>query len=666
MNPFAPLVLPQNDTPENRAKRRAELESQQRLYRYDYPAIVAGLPMAATPIPVDLSVDWVFGVVQVAIALGENLIDIILPNVLTLDVQIPIQLGGKGGESPAPPAKAPAIQSNHELADDAVRLRAFLQQTRSELDARASAVRSPSPSRSLLPSVLAEAVEAFAPPKQESALQDAESWLKGILEEIGQLLGKLVGIYGRASDLQGYAAQFRTLPLPWPAGVYLTDEAFAQLRVAGPNPVMLRRATQGDVARFGLDDEALRRLGGDPDARVADALDAGSLYVADYEDLESLVPGTNPQPKYVFAPRALFYVPVSGNRALRPLAIQTAQAAGSPVVRPGDGTAWEIAKVLVNMADGNYHELISHLGLTHLLTEPFVLATLRQLDPEHPLHALLTPHFAGTLLINYAAQTTLITDGGAVEKLLTGTIESMRALSASAVKAVRYNASFFPDTLVDRGVADAGALPDYPYRDDALALWEAIHAWVTDYVGVYYPTDEDVVGDYELQAWVQELATCGKIQDIGDGHEGAPASIATAGYLARLCTQVIFTASVQHAAVNFPQHTIMSFTPAMPLAAYAPFPAASGEPETQLLDVLPPLQMALLQQAVGTALGGVHHTTLGGYGGQLALVQVNDALQRFQRALQRIEDGIHGANHLGRRTPYATLLPSAIPQSINI
>jgi arachidonate 15-lipoxygenase len=131
-------------------------------------------------------------------------------------------------------------------------------------------------------------------------------------------------------------------------------------------------------------------------------------------------------------------------------------------------------------------------------------------------------------------------------------------------------------------------------------------------------------------------------------------------------TQVIFTASVQHATVNFPQRTIMSYTPAMPLAAYAPFPAPQGSPPTQLLDILPPLQMGLLQQAVGTALGGVHHTVLGQYGGELATVQVGDALPAFQRALQNIELDIQRKTALGERTPYTTLLPSLIPQSINI
>jgi hypothetical protein len=76
--------------------------------------------------------------------------------------------------------------------------------------------------------------------------------------------------------------------------------------------------------------------------------------------------------------------------------------------------------------------------------------------------------------------------------------------------------------------------------------------------------------------------------------------------------------------------------------------------------------MGLLQQAVGSALGGVQYTTLGQYGGELATLQVTDALSAFQRALQSIEIDIQRRTALGERTPYTTLLPSLIPQSINI
>ena len=679
MNPFAWLVLPQNDTPEHRVERQKVLAEMQTLYRFDYDTTtLAGLPMAATPIPIELSLVWAAGVAEAALTLGENLLNLVLPNLIDFDIQIPLEVGrGTRGavETCRPPpafvdslaahGDARAVERARELDSrssalvaDAVRFKQDLEGARVVL-AGVAAASGPA----LPPAATASGgALAFLDRRVGSAIEGAieqrvGSWLSDLIGKLEAFLGKLFDVYGRATDLDDYQRQFRSLPLPWPAGVYQTDEIFAQMRVAGPNPLVIRRASADDLQGLALGDHA---------AGMADALRRRALFVADYRVLQALQPGTQPAQKYVFAPRAFFEVATSGKRSLRPVAIQTDP--GAAVVFPGDGTPWDIAKILVNMADGNYHELISHLGLTHLLTEPFVITTHRQLDPKHPLYVLLAPHFAGTLFINYAAQTALITNGGAVDKLLTGTIESSRQLSASAVQGVRYNQTFLPLTLAARGVDDAETLPDYPYRDDAMALWNAIRTWVTAYLQIYYPTPADVTGDYELQAWVAELASKqgGSIQDIGEGQVDGKPRVESAAYLARLLTQVIFTASVQHAAVNFPQRTIMSYTPAMPLAAYAPFPAQPGAPATQVLDVLPPLQMALLQQAVGTALGGVQYTTLGQYGGELATLQVADALSALQLALQNIELDIQRKTALGARTPYTTLLPSLIPQSINI
>ena len=38
-----------------------------------------------------------------------------------------------------------------------------------------------------------------------------------------------------------------------------------------------------------------------------------------------------------------------------------------------------MAKTIVQIADGNYHEFISHLGGTHLWMEPIAIANYRKL-----------------------------------------------------------------------------------------------------------------------------------------------------------------------------------------------------------------------------------------------------------------------------------------------
>ena len=76
--------------------------------------------------------------------------------------------------------------------------------------------------------------------------------------------------------------------------------------------------------------------------------------------------------------------------------------------------------------------------------------------------------------------------------------------------------------------------------------------------------------------------------------------------------------------------------------------------------------MAFLQQAAGTLLGGVYDTPLGQYGSGFATPQTAGALSAFQRTLRQIEADIRQKTALGKRTQYTTLLPSLIPQSVNI
>jgi arachidonate 15-lipoxygenase len=295
--------------------------------------------------------------------------------------------------------------------------------------------------------------------------------------------------------------------------------------------------------------------------------------------------------------------------------------------------------------------------------EPFVISTHRQLAPPHPLHRLLTPHFQGTLAINEAAWTQLIADKGGVDKLLGGTIQESRRLAADAVARVRFDEILLPATFAMRGVDDVSSFPVYPYRDDSLLYWNAIHHWVDEYTALYYPSDADVAGDVELQAWYTELRS----RDGGRvGGLGREPVLGRRDDLIDVLTTVIFTSSVQHAAVNFPQYDLMSYVPNMPLAGYRPAPTSKqGATEADYLNLLPPLDMAELQMNLGYLLGGVRYTTLGDYQvDHFRDPRVAEPLARFQATIRRIGAQIDQRNLQRRR--YDFLLPSGIPQSINI
>jgi len=388
-------------------------------------------------------------------------------------------------------------------------------------------------------------------------------------------------------------------------------------------------------------------------------------------ELEAIVGGTFLTPeksrqKYINAPLALFAVP-QGEKSLTAIAIQLGQDPNTnPIfLRQADEEPnWLLAKTVVQIADANYHELISHLGRTHLFIEPFTIATNRQLASNHPLYILLKPHFQGTLAINDAAQSTLVSAGGSVDSLLAGTIATSRALAVHSVKSYKFDEAMLPVDLKNRGVDDPKLLPDYPYRDDALLIWEAIATWVKNYLSVYYFSDSDVTRDTELQAWAAELISNegGRVTSFGQDGQ-----IRTLAYLIDAVTLLIFTGSAQHAAVNFPQGDMMDYTPAIPFAGYSPAPTeTTGATKDSFFAMLPTIDQAKGQLQLTYLLGSVYYTTLGDYGsGYFSDDRIQKPLRDFQDQLKAIEQTIQSRNET-RITNYSYLKPSRIPQSINI
>jgi len=479
-----------------------------------------------------------------------------------------------------------------------------------------------------------------------------------------------------------YDDLFQLIHLPCVSKHFHEDKSFAAQRVAGANPLVIEGIDRLPD-HFPVSDEHFKAVMGDQDS-LAEAGREGRLYLADYKVLDTVKTSAIPDAqKYLSAPLVLFAVPKDSEqgRSLIPVAIQCEQKPGptNPIFTPppictpqSQKWSWLMAKTIVQIADGNYHELISHLGRTHLLTEAFVIATARQLAPNHPLTLLLLPHFEGTLFINSAALRGLVNEGGTVDKVLSGELSESLRLSAESVQGFpfSFNEAIIPKVFESRKVHNAEQLPDYPYRDDALLIWEAIHQWVTDYLALYYTSDEAVVQDTELQAWLAELIspTGGKIKDIGEFAAGemAPA-IRTRAYLSDAIAHIIFTASAQHAAVNFPQSTLMAYVPNMPLAGYRPAPTvATGGTAQEYLDLLPSLEQAEVQMNMTYPLGSLYYTRLGDYpAGHFTDDRVQLPLEQFQRTLEKAGITIDERNSK-RSTFYNFLHPDKIPQSINI
>lgn len=467
-----------------------------------------------------------------------------------------------------------------------------------------------------------------------------------------------------------YDVMFQSIPLPDIARTFQEDSSFANLRVAGPNPTSLVR-----VGPTGLPDrfpvtEALFRIATAGTDSLAEALRQGRLYMLNYAGLTAEPDGTYPsRQKYGFEPIALFVVPpvAAIDRSLVPVAIQCGQdPLRWPIVVPGDGANWLKAKTVVQIADACWHELGVHTARTHLMIEPFPIATHNRLPATHPLRRLLDPHFEGTLFVNAGVASTFLgAPGGLADTTMTGTVDASRAVSAGSTITHGFRGAYLPGWLADQGLDDTLKLPVFPFRDDGLLMWNAIGVWVRAYVGVYWPTDDDVVADGALQAWAREIASFdgGRLADFGETQSGA---IRTTAYLAEALQMIVWTASGLHAAVNFPQATVLSYAPAMPFAGYTD--ARTPPPTTQadVLRLMPPFDQAFKQLNGMYIAGSVYYTRLGEYAaGQFDNPAVQAALRAFRERLAAIEAIVIARNRV-RRYPYEHLLPSKVPQSINI
>ncbi|MGQ9871223.1 lipoxygenase family protein [Leptodesmis sp.] len=249
------------------------------------------------------------------------------------------------------------------------------------------------------------------------------------------------------------------------------------------------------------------------------------------------------------------------------------------------------AKLFVQVADVTYHELITHLCDTHLAMEAFAIATPRQLPINHLLYRLLRPHFQFLLAINTRGNTVLLSEGAAIDQLMAPTRETSLELINRAYRERSFSDHALPKLIQRQGVG-AEFLPDFPYRDNALLLWEAIARYVTRYLQRHYADDVAIQQDPYLQAWAAELGEPlasrprsefpqapswlpeSVLTEMGlqptqlpnvPRVPGFPAQLSSLQQLIEIATQIIFTCGPQHAAVNFSQFDYMGYTPMLPL-----------------------------------------------------------------------------------------------------
>jgi Lipoxygenase len=218
-------------------------------------------------------------------------------------------------------------------------------------------------------------------------------------------------------------------------------------------------------------------------------------------------------------------------------------------------------------------------------------------------------------------------------------------------------------------------LPGYYYRDDALLVWDAIQTYVTNILNLRYKTSADLIADSELQAWKQELVSpdYGRIKGLLPPEKSAQIAgpLTELEDLIAIITNVIFTASAQHSAVNFGQYEYAGWVPNMPFAIYHPFTNVSPkqDPDLDLSGRLPNRVQSIKQMILVKALSmpvpesSPSLLTMENPFEDAAARRVFEVFQGEH--LAKIEQKIAERN-ASAANPYVRLLPSKIAQSIAI
>jgi len=459
------------------------------------------------------------------------------------------------------------------------------------------------------------------------------------------------------------------------------DAAFAWWRIAGANPLLLRR--EDDVRslcrRIPLAVERIearlsQRLGRpvslDEEARC------GRLFAADFRLILSALQWEQPEAKrdsrwrekYLAAPIGVFleapsFYPAS---ALVPLAIQIDHAQPAPehnpVYYPDDGWGWRVAKAYLETSDVTWQAAFGHVYRTHLVMEPFCMATPRQLSPRHPVRVLLQPHTRFTLTANQAAYKYIIERSELYNEIYAATLEQLREVAIQGYLETGFLDLQLEADLALRGVQDSLAL--YPYRDD-LRLWlEPIRDFVQAYVEACYADDAAVQADGELRSWKEELTdpVRGAVRKLVPDER-----LDTRQKLVDLLAQLLFTAGPGHASQHYSANYYYRYAPAFPAGTYAPPPLANDAIDfARWLPMLPPIDAASDQFRDNTytnykydRFGSYRRFPLG------SVPQARAPIERLQAALTGIERTIEERQQ-GRLFPYEFVLPSRVPNSVNI
>ncbi len=223
--------------------------------------------------------------------------------------------------------------------------------------------------------------------------------------------------------------------------------------------------------------------------------------------------------------------------------------------------------------------------------ESLVITTPIKLPTNHLFYEFKSPYFKFLIAINNGGNSIFLAEVSGIENLTAPTMETSLNLMN---KAYREKSFWYCSLLKDievRGIK-LKLLPDFPYRNDALLLWEASTKYTTRYLQRYYSDNKAVIQDPYLQNRAEELSAPLNTPPKSDfpqvpawfSKELVAASgiepqelpsypripgftkVGSLQQLIDIANITIFTYGPQYAVVNFSKYYYFSYLPNAPLA----------------------------------------------------------------------------------------------------
>ncbi|XP_066942821.1 allene oxide synthase-lipoxygenase protein-like isoform X3 [Macrobrachium rosenbergii] len=447
--------------------------------------------------------------------------------------------------------------------------------------------------------------------------------------------------------------------------VWREDWWFGAQRIQGVNPVVIELC-KSIPGNFDVTEETVKDL--IEDLTLEEALEKNKIFICDLAILDGVECKDD---RELAAPLALFYL--NKKNEMMPIAIQLKQkkAADNPVYTPKDEpNTWLVAKMFYNNAEAQHHQALTHLGYTHLLMEGVVICTHRNLSPSHPLFKLMAPHFLFLLAINTRGLEKLVSPGGWVDNCMTQGVKGIFTLMRRGFDRWSFQREGkVREEIKSRGLLDKEILPDYPYRDDAVPLYDVIRDYVKTVVEHHYDTVEKVHNDWELKWWRHELVKPRDqngvgLQDIpGDPQEG----FTTVEEVIDTVTCIISTCSLGHAAANFQQYEQYGFVPNYPGILLTDIPKEKKSfSEEDIMAILPDKRMTLDIMVITKLLSSRGTKSLGDFEMQYLYDPVGvQAAEDFKKNLQKLSYATKLRN-VDRRWKFEWMDPDIVPNSISV